>query len=33
MFIRDSGVTINSYPNNQGIHDKFAGGTKVVKTG
>ena len=27
------GVTINSDPNNQGIHDKFAGGTKVVKTG
>jgi uncharacterized RDD family membrane protein YckC len=26
-------VTVNSDPRNQGWHDKFAGGTTVVKTG
>ncbi|WP_207841698.1 hypothetical protein [Williamsia soli] len=26
-------VTINSDPRNRGLHDKFAGGTTVVRTG
>ncbi|MBJ7291865.1 MAG: RDD family protein, partial [Williamsia sp.] len=25
------GVTINNDPNKQGLHDKFAGGTRVVR--